>query len=66
MATEISVKINCGYACTAIRELTLASRAKHGIVHKPNQSSEFRKLFDRPTYEIPSPFFNSHDKVVTI
>ena len=61
MATEISMKINCGYARTAIRELTLASRAKHGIIHKPNRSSEIRKLFDRPTHKIPSVFLNSHN-----
>ena len=62
MADAIPLKINCGYARTAMRELTSASRAKHrGIVHKANRASEFRLLFDTPTYELPSNLFDSHE-----
>ena len=57
----ISLKINCGYACTAIRELTTASKAKHrGVVHKANRASDFRELFDRPTYGLPANLFVTH------
>ena len=56
----IPLQINCGYARTAIRELTSTSRAKHrGVVHKLQQATEFRQLFDSPTYELPSNLFDS-------
>ena len=56
----IPLQINCGYARTAIRELTSTSRAKHrGVVHKLQQATKFRQLFDLPTYELPSNLFDS-------
>ena len=56
----IPLQINCGYARTAIRELTSTSRAKHrGVVHKLQRATEFRQLFDLPTYELPSNLFDS-------
>ena len=60
MADPIPVKINCGYARTAIRELTTASKASHrGVVHKGERSSQFQQLFNTPSYELPQTIFDT-------
>ncbi len=56
----IPLKINCGYARTAIRELTTTSKAKHrGVIHRENRAKDFCQLFDRPTYALSANMFES-------
>ena len=50
----IPIKVICGYARTAIRQLTTVSKANHkGVVHKANRAEHFRELFDTLTFQIP-------------
>ena len=50
------LEINCGFARTAIRELTPTKRIN---LDKPSHSLQFKQLFDgTPNYEIPDNYFN--------
>ncbi len=60
MCTPISLKINCGYARTAIRELTPCVQQKGRYARdcdKAKRSTEFRKLFS--SFEFPPSLFES-------
>ena len=58
--TPVSLKVNCGYARTAIRELTPTKTGLHGrYVQSAKRSQEFRQLFDIPTYALQSSIFES-------
>ena len=55
--TPRTLKVNCGYARTALRMLQMSNRAEHkGVVHRQKLQADFLKLFDIPTYKIPSSF----------
>lgn len=59
----MALKVNCGYARTAIRELTRTSRVKHqGVVHKSQRANDFHHIFNLPTYQLPSNYFDSNGK----
>ena len=46
MFTPIALKVNCGYARTAIRELTPKKKGKYGrTVDKDKQTADFKGLF---------------------
>ena len=50
------LEINCGFARTAIRELTPTKRIN---LDKSSRSLQFKQLFDgAPNYEIPDDYFN--------
>ena len=54
----VSLKVNCGYARTAIRELTPTKKGLHGRhVQNAKCSEDFRKLFDIPTYQLDLSLF---------
>ena len=58
--TPVSLRVNCGYARTAIRELTPTKTGLHGrYVQSAKRSQEFRQLFDIPTYALQSSIFES-------
>ena len=52
--------MNCGYARTAIRELSLSQRgSKQTLIDKTKQVQQFRELFDLPTFKLKDDLFTS-------
>ena len=56
----VATEFNCGFGRAAIRELTPVKRGCQGrcIDHSKRQQ-EFRQLFERPSYNLPSGFFDN-------
>ena len=56
----MSLQVNCGYARTAIRELTSPKRgSSHQCLEKEKRLEDFRIFFDIPTFKLTDELFKS-------
>ena len=55
-----ALDINCGFACTAIRELTPCTKGPNKQIDKEKRASEFKELFVQcPKYGLNESYFDS-------
>ena len=60
---HLSLNINCGYARTGIWQLSTANKTEHnGLINKAKRLSDFRSLFDIPSYKLPKCLFDLNGK----
>lgn len=57
--SAVATEFNCGFGRAAIRELTpLKLGHKSRCIDNSKRQQEFRQLFERPSYNLPSRFFD--------